>query len=207
MIGGMAGIKNKSGETLHQLADAGQAVCNNLFGLCLIEADLRHADLFGTCLSEADLSGADLVGANLGAAELRDAKLMNANLRTARFSFTTLYFASLAGADLSHADFNNVVLKGTTLTDVALEGTSFLHVDFTDADLSGAVLDHTRFAFCDNLHKAEGLSHIKHNRPSALDRHTLRASIHQLPDVFLNGVGYTEREVRVLRDLYASEGF
>ena len=200
----MVEVKNKRGEVIHRLPDPGQAGWCDLSGLCLIEADLRNKDLCGFRLSESDLSGADLVGANLGATELRDAKLMNANLRTVRFSFTNLYFASLSGADLSYADFSAVDLKGTTLTDTALKGTSFSSVDFTDADLSGAVLDKTRFAFCDNLHKAEGLSYIKHNSPSSIDRHTLRRSIRHLPDVFLSGAGYSAHEIEVLRDLYAT---
>jgi len=203
----MVEIRNKSGEVLHRLPDPGQAGWSNLFGLCLIEAALRNVDLSGMRMSQSDLSGADLMGVDFGATELRDSKLINANVRTARFSFTTLYFASLSGADLSYADFSDVDLKGTTLTDAALEGTSFSYVDFTDAEFSGAILDRTRFAFCDNLHKAEGLSYTKHNGPSALDKHTLRASIHHLPDVFLNGVGYSDHEIRVLRDLYTDDSF
>ena len=198
----MVKIESLSGEILYYAVEHGKPGWNNLDGLCLIEAALREADLFGVRLNASDLTGSDLVKANFGATELRDAKLRNANLRSARFSYANLYFASLSGSDLCHAEFSNIELKGTSLTYTTLKETTFVNVDFTDAEFSGAVLDHTRFIFCDNLHKAEGLAYVKHDSPSALDRHTLRTSIHCLPDVFLNGVGYSNNEIQVLRDLY-----
>ena len=186
-------IKNKWGEVIiHAAGD-----------LCFIEAQLCNADLSGLRLNRADFSGADLMGAGLAAAELRDAKMENSSLRTADFSFANLYFANLSGADLSYADFDRANIKGTSLRHTTAEGTMFSRVDFTDTDLTGAVFSRTQFAFCDNLHKAEGLAYIQHKNPSALDRHTLRASVHSLPDAFLSGVGYSEREIQVLRDLYA----
>ncbi len=201
----MSEIRNKEGELLHQRPESGERGHYNLNGLCLIEAVLDGEDFFGVYLNQTNLSGADLLGCKFDAAELHNANLRNVNLRTAHFSFINLYFTSLSGADLSYAAFHDVVLKGTLLNHAALEQTSFLRVDFTDAELTGAVLNRTRFAFCDNLHKAEGLAHIQHDSPSSLDQHTLRGSIHGLPDVFLNGVGYSDREIKVLRELYAAE--
>ena len=201
----MEDIKNASGEIIYRAVEHGKPGWNNLEKMCLIEAALRKADLFGVRLNSSDLTGSDLVMANFGATELRDAKLRNANLRLARFSCANLCFASLSGSDLCCAEFSNIELKGTSLTHTTLKETSFLHVDFTDADLTEAIMGRTRFAFCRNLHKVEGLAHVKHDSPSALDRETLRDSIHGLPDVFLNGVGYSDHEIKVLRALYQTD--
>lgn len=55
---------------------------------------------------------------------------------------------------------------------------------------------------CTNLHKAEGLTEVKHLGASSLDHQTLRACAAYLPDVFLLGVDYSADELRLLRILY-----
>ena len=41
-----------------------------------------------------------------------------------------------------------------------------------------------------------------HSGPSSIDAHTLRASVGKLPDVFLEGVGYSREEIENLRAMY-----
>jgi len=44
---------------------------------------------------------------------------------------------------------------------------------------------------------------VRHFAPSILDNHTLTLCLHGLPDVFLEGCGYTREQIEVLRALYA----
>jgi hypothetical protein len=48
-----------------------------------------------------------------------------------------------------------------------------------------------------------GLDAVYHMAPSVLDHQTLRACVTKLPDVFLQGVGYTPHEIDYLRVLYS----
>jgi hypothetical protein len=118
-----------------------------------------------------------LAGANLGRADLRNADLRDANLW---------------GAFLNYAD-----LSGAYLFDANLIG-----ADLIGANLAGAECWNTIFAGSETLHLAHGLNDVRHEGPSVIDHRTLRACIHSLPNVFLEGVGYTREEIGALRALY-----
>ncbi len=99
--------------------------------------------------------------------------------------------------EIKHRDTGEVLhrVDADTLEDADLAG----------ADLSGAQLFETNFTDCSDLHESVSLAQVVPNGPSTLDARTLRACIHDLPDVFLQGVGYTNKEIEHLRALYADK--
>lgn len=137
----------------------------------------------GDSLIEADLSGAGLSDAFLS-----EAVLHGANLSKATLSGANLKWADLSGANLSRAALNEANLNGA---------------DLSGADLTDAVFVGTIIVSCPTLHLAIGLDKINHLGPSFLDARTLRASVPHLPDVFLQGVGYSQEEIAALRELYS----
>jgi hypothetical protein len=132
----------------------------------------------------------------LAYADLHGAVLTNANLMGVDLSNANLFGASLVGADLRCSLLQSADLSFSDLTGVML----------SSADLTGARLHGSNVAFCLDLHEAIGLEYVRHYGPSAIDRQTLQASIHKLPDVFLEGCGYTRHEIEQLRALYQERG-
>jgi hypothetical protein len=135
-----------------------------------------------------DLSNADLSQANLRGANFAETDLSHANL-----TYSNLSDASLTDAILSDADLSNAVLVDTSFRGAALRG----------LNLTQTLLWDTVLADCINLADAKGLETVRHSGPSVLDAQTLRASVTRLPDVFLQGVGYTPDEIEYLRALYS----
>jgi hypothetical protein len=82
------------------------------------------------------------------------------------------------------------------LTSVIVQDCDLTGLDFTDATLQNVC-----FLNCPTLHLARGLENIQHKpsrswqSPSSLDMTTVRASIRNLPDVFLRGMGISDEEV------------
>ena len=195
----------------------------DLSGIILIDADLSNADLTYANLTRAiltranlsdaaltltNLTHADLIGANLIRADLSGANLTNADLRGVQLIGSYLSGAVLNGADLSGADLSGANLSDAKLSDVnlnsaILSGTNLSDTNLNRVRLNGINLWETTFTNCSTLHQAIGIETIVHRGASALDVRTLRACIQHLPDVFLQGVGYTNREIDYLRDLYA----
>jgi uncharacterized protein YjbI with pentapeptide repeats len=121
------------------------------------------------------------------AATLRHASLVGANLRDAEMKAVSLAHTNAGNADFSGADLTDPVFHRTILT-----GTDF----------TGARLERTVFAQCPTLHKAVGLAAVEHLGASSLDQETLRACVHDLPDAFLQGVGFSLSEIKAHRLLY-----
>jgi uncharacterized protein YjbI with pentapeptide repeats len=157
-------------------------------------------DLTFAKLNRADLDYANLTAARLVGAQLSGANLFRSGLTQADLSRADLSGASLVGADLSRTKLCRANLTGTLLVDARLTGTNL-----GDTDLSNATLGRTILDFCDNLHEAKGLENLVHAGPSALDAHTLRASVTKLPHVFLKGVGYKDEEIEALIELYTTK--
>jgi hypothetical protein len=180
-------------------ADLGDA---NLSG-----ADLRFAILSGANLSNANLSNANLSNANLSNANLSRADLNDANLSRADLNDAILSGANLGGADLGNANLNDANLRFAILSGAHLGGANLSNANLSNANLGGANLgganlNATMFVNCADLYKAKGLDQVRHYSPSALDASTLRANVCHLPDVFLQGVGYTNEEIENLRAMY-----
>ena len=105
--------------------------------------------------------------------------------------------ADLTGAHLTRADLNGANLARAHLSHADLTG-----ANLTGADLNGAYFGNTTIIHCPTLYLAKGLETIQHLGVSALDVITLRACVNQLPDVFLQGVGYNLEEIQTLRAMY-----
>ena len=128
---------------LDEDAEGWEAMCANLCGADLSEADLRGANLSGADLSEADLSeadlseadlsDADLSGADLGEADLRGANLINANLRGANLINANLSVVNLRGANLRDANLSVVNLRGANLRDTNLSDANMRGVNLRGA--------------------------------------------------------------------------
>jgi len=158
--------------------------------LLAVDADtLRRSDLKGANLVQARLKDAELAGANLREADLTYADLTAANLKEAELTGANLTWARPTGANLAKAD-----LRVALCSSVHFEGTN----------LTSTMLGSTYFANCSDLHLATGLNDISHYNGSYLDRITLQNCIHGLPDVFLEGCGYTKHEIDYLRSLYVN---
>jgi uncharacterized protein YjbI with pentapeptide repeats len=104
--------------------------------------------------------------------------------------------ADLTGADLTHTDLERADFTGANLTGVDLKGAKLLDATFGWTKLSGIA----------NLHLATGLDSIRHTSPSVLDEVTLQNSVHELPDVFLRGCGYSDGDIEDLRAKYPAPG-
>jgi hypothetical protein len=203
--------RRERGEVLRRV-DA-DSLCNaDLSDANLMDADLTGANLTGANLTDAHLEGAYLAGANLTDAELTRARLFaadltDADLTGARLQSTDLRFADLSGAVLSRANLfganlNGAKLTGADLTNADLYAATFCRAELSGANLCKAVLGDTDFANCWDLGEALGLTTTDHKGRSYLDNSTLRYNMAHLPDVFLQGVGYTNHEIETLRALY-----
>lgn len=171
----------KTREILHQVAD-GNLRNADLRGVNLSFADLKRRNLTGT-----DLRGAKLVRANLAAANLKDANLEGADIR---------------GANLAGAKLINTNLRACNLSRSLLMWVTFKSVDFSSTNLYRATFGFTDVAFCETLHLAYRIGTVRHRGPSNVDRFTLRNCSQALPDIFLEGIGYTKREIKYIRKLY-----
>lgn len=112
--------------------------------MCVIDlgrANLREALLFGVYLVEADLRGADLRGADLRGTDLRKASLRGADLRGAN-----LGRANLSGADLGMADLGGANLRETYLQKASLGEAYLVEADLSGADLREADLSEADLA-------------------------------------------------------------
>ncbi len=231
--GGMIGIRHRETGALLLEIDADSLVGVQLSGEVVRGADLRGVDLRGVQLRRAtlidtDLRGANLVTARFNGADLTDVQLGGADLRGAHFTEakvrggdfhradlsgtawqnallvnTVLDEATFAGANLRRSTLIGADLMAASLTEADLTGALMLSVRVTRANLSGACFAETFIADCRTLHEALGLTEIKFLAPSSLDVRTLRACAIHLPDVFLQGLGYTPEEVHSLKTLYA----
>ena len=169
----------------------------NFANASCIKANFYSAHLQRACLSEARLWSIDGEGADLRYTVLSKAQMYAAWLRHASLSDADLRAADLKAAYLGRASLRNANMEGVNLSEAILQGT-----DMSGANLSGATLCATVFAECTSLHKAIGLSQVKHVGTSSLDHKTLRACTVHLPEAFLLGIGYTETEIDLLRNLY-----
>jgi hypothetical protein len=184
---------------------------------------LERADLTGLSLCDADLAGLNLAGANLagcvcrstrwqnarlGGADLRGAYLANGDFRGADLSGAILFSASLDTADLTGANLSGANLAGAYLADAKLTRANLAYANLQSTYLGGADMTGTQLAFtvladCHSLPLVIGLDTVEHQGPSTLDLSTLRFGVATLPGTFLSGVGLSEREITVLRALYA----
>lgn len=196
----MIEIKHKeTGEVLYRVKSSAPAKADELPGDKWHGSILTRIDLRGVNLRGAELSFSNLFGADLAGADLSEAEIGVCNLRVANLQGANLSSASLVDADLFHTNLRKTDLRGATLYKTILR-----NVNLSSANLRMAMMGSTIFADCQNLHEAVGLDEVDHRGSSSLDAATLRACIHGLPDVFLEGVGYTRHEIEYLRSLYTS---
>ena len=142
--------------------------------------------LLGANLEEANLVGASLVGAFSFLAWLKRANCQNATFLGMQLASAFLQGADLTGANLTGAHLDMAHLKGVSL--------------------NKARLQRTVLSVCGDLHEAIGLSEVVHGAHSTLDMYTLRSCVVHLPDVFLEGCGYTRYEIAGLRKMYPRKG-
>lgn len=159
----------------------------------LSDLNLSKANLGGADLYNADLFGADLSEVNLGYAELGKGNLLSVNLMSANLKGTNLTRADLGEADLSNAYLSKARFVETILT----------YTDLTGADFKGTFFNSTVISNCPTLIKSKNLDKIKHQGDSSIDHLTLRACVSELPYIFLQGLGYTNKEIEILKEQYS----
>lgn len=187
----MIEIKHKeTGEVL--LAVDGDDLCGSSEDARLVGANLRGADLKGVVMLHTNL---------------RDADLSMADLTNADILFSSAEGASFREADFRDARLAGVSFDGADLTATRFVGTTFRYCDLRRADLRGCIMADTVFLEMGDLRDAVNLNEVKHSGPVALDLHTLRENVCGLPDVFLQGCGYTPLEIKTLRGLYMGSRF
>jgi hypothetical protein len=172
--------------------------------LRLRRKSLVRVNLSGAELDKADLAGVDLTGARFTYASLNEADLSNSGLIDVDFELADLNYANLDNTTLGSVKLYMAHLVGCSLKNTSLEYTDFKRCYLRGADFTGATAGSTSFLECDDLHLAKGLESITHGFPTFLDRETLQNSVHGLPDVFLEGCGYTRLEIETLRALYTN---
>ena len=168
----------------------------------LAQGGLAEANLTGINLHGADLTGAYLIEASLTWANLERADLTSAHVISADLFGTSLRQAKLSGAQLCDTNMDNTDLAGADLANANLYLARLTGAILTGTDFANANLDGTVFVGCETLSEAKNLDKVFHLGPSTLDHRTLRACIDGLPDVFLEGCGYTRLEIETMRALY-----
>jgi hypothetical protein len=91
------------------------------------------------------------------------------------------------------------MLVGADLTLATLNGVRTAGADFTDT-----LWSKTSVARASGLEAARGLDALRYGDPSAIDVHTLRASIGQLPPELLASCGLDESQARGLEALFGT---
>ena len=117
----------------------------DLYGIKIVESDLKKADFSDADLQNADLSLSSLVGANLNGANLRHANFSGANLHKFDFTDHDLSGVEFCGANLSNTNFKgmdltNVELMGANLSDADFSHTNLIWKEFGNANLNGTNL-------------------------------------------------------------------
>jgi uncharacterized protein YjbI with pentapeptide repeats len=96
---------------------------------------------------------------------------------------------------------NGSDFRGASLEHAELATATFGGVRLARARLSQAHLSRTVFARCLDLSQAVGLDSLRYTSPSSIDLESLRGSLADLPEEFLEGVGVGPRELEALRAL------
>ena len=143
---------------------------------------------------------------NLRGINLRGAKLADAYMPGADLLFADLTGADLRGANLRHSHLTHTNLTDTNLEMACLEFTNLFETNLKNTNFSLVQMYNTVFCKCSNIYLAKNLEQVKHYGPSVIDPATLRACVKNLPDKFLQGVGYNREEVEYLRAMYAGGG-
>jgi uncharacterized protein YjbI with pentapeptide repeats len=170
----------------------------NLSGADLSEACLSGANLNQTALIWADLSQADLSQADLSQASLCEADLSQANFSQANFSQADLFRANLSGADLSQANLIWADLSQANLSQANLSQANLNWGKLVEANFSKAVLGLTSLGDID-LSMVKGLDSVEHRGPSTIGMDTLSRSRGQIPDVFLQGCGFSDVQIETAK--------
>jgi uncharacterized protein YjbI with pentapeptide repeats len=144
-------------------------------------------------MARGDFNRARFENCDLQGADLTDAHLSHAYLARARLDHAFLVGTNLSSCDLTEASLTAAELALTNLTGATLAGTRFHR----------SILRGVLFCGCRDLHRATGLDEVVHGGSCSLDAETLRATLAHLPDSFLRGVGYEEREIETLRAAFA----
>ncbi len=165
-------------------------------------ADLRRAQFILADAREASFAGANLEGCDFYNAELQRADFTNVRAAGAVLTGAQCQASQWSGADLSHTVLDNANFTDANLTAANLEDAKLLNVYLSGANLDRVRLLATQFQLCSDLHKANGLDSLLHPGLSSIDQFTFRNSINGLPDMFLEGMGYSKDELRQLRRIH-----
>jgi uncharacterized protein YjbI with pentapeptide repeats len=149
-----------------------------------------------------------LAGAAMHSIEIKNLKPTGNPLADVQFARPSLYGKDFSGSDFSGAAFSETLLSNTNFSEANLEGAIFIRSHLLGANLRGAILTKARlgstaFQRCDSLGEAMGLAAVDHHWGSSIDSATLQACISKLPDVFLQGAGYSNDQIEQLRLLYS----
>jgi len=158
--------------------------------------------------SPRDFSGANLKGARLVRAILTDSILCRTVLEKA-YLFGT-YFAScdlkganLQGGDLTRATFDQGDASGANFRAAKMANAIFRGVHLENADFSEAVAMNTTWANTD-LRRVQHLDDVEFFGPSTIGNDTVKASVGQIPDIFLRGCGIPDEIIAYVRSLRES---
>ena len=115
----------------------------SLFGIDLVEGDLRNFDLRETNLANRDLTKVLLRGADIGGADLTRTDLTRVDLTGVSAQSAILTRAILTGAILRDCDFTEADLTNARMWATDLTGADAVNADFTEAFLERSVLHGT----------------------------------------------------------------
>ena len=105
---------------------------DELSGIDLRFANLRHANLLGTTLSNKDMTGADFSYASL----------KKGNLDGSQISHADFTGANLVDTEIRNADVSYSVFQGATLHQTDFTNSNLSYSDLRNSDLSSAVLSY-----------------------------------------------------------------
>lgn len=156
----------------------------------LMYANLTQANLYFASLARANLRGSNFTQASMEKADCDDANLRDARLDRARLAKTSLLRAVLERASLREADLTASHLRGTILNEAVLTGANF----------SRALMQGTNLGNVD-LSQVKDLESVWHGGRSYVDMQTLQRSQGAIPNIFLKGVGTSEKGIEYAQAL------
>ena len=179
----------------------------------LVGANLSNADLSFSALRSAKLDNSLLSFAKITSSDLNEVTMLNANLKWIELLDVRLNNAKMSFTQLSYARIYRVSFINSKMYRVNLENSAIIESNFTSADLyrsfligttfTRSNLKHTNLGFAHigettlnkiNLTQSKGLHSCIHRSPSSLDHFTL-SFCHDLPKVFLHGVGLSDYQI------------
>jgi hypothetical protein len=147
-------------------------------------------DLRGLNLEGERFSGVSLTEQDFRRAILRKAEFIDCDLTGANFADADLTAANFKGAKLENVDFSNANLSRANFYQAQLIGAAFVRANLYFTNFRESMMGQTVFANLE-MDTCMGLDTVNHKSPSSVAVECLSTAAGNVPNKFLEGVGFT----------------